>query len=167
MVTNKLIMSILSGSVSPGALASDTAIIMTSGFDTEMVAPFLVKQVQFQAGWHDVDPTDGLIIGLAQGDASVGEISVAINTAALDPGDVGAASLVTKKKIIFWETLTYLSGLQNTVNMRASIGGGKGIPLAEDHGVTVFIYNPSFAAALTTGSIVHFAVTLKGVWLGS
>ncbi len=149
-----------------GILASGTALLISTSADTEMTAGFLVKQVQINAGVHDLDPTDSLVVGYAQGDASIGEISVALTTVATNPFDVGEASLVTKKQIIFWETLQYLSSAENTINGMFKIGGGKGIPLGEDNGIVLFAFNAG-PAAFTTGATINGLWTLKGVWLGS
>ncbi len=165
MASNPLIMSTLAGEVALGTLAGSTAVFLHDGADTEMKAPFLIKQVQMHAGVHNLNETDGIIIGLCQGNAVIAEIASMMLQLALSPFDVDERFLLQKKQLIFWETLTYVSLGENTVNERFKIGGGKGIPIGEDNGINVFAFNPS-ATALTTGARLTVSATLKGVWLG-
>ncbi len=165
MASSRLIMSSEGAGTALSTLASATAVLLSSTVDTEMDAPFLVKQIQLHCGWHDADPTDGIIVGFAQGDATIAEIASALFQPATDPFDVGESAPVFKKNLIFWETLRYLSSEMNVVNDFIKIGGGKGIPIAEIKGINFFALNIG-PALLTTGSLLNHHFTLKGVWLG-
>lgn len=147
-------------------LAASTASVVTGTMDTEMDAPFLCKQLQWNAAVMDLDPSDAVLIGLAHGDATQAEIETALQQSLTDPNDVGEWPLVLKKQIIWWESLFVLTGQQNVCNERIKLGGGKGIPIAEGKGVNLFVYNISTTTALTTGSVFACLATLKGVWLG-
>ncbi len=160
-----LIMSSLHSALSLGTLAADTTVLFVGLMDTELDAPFLVKQIQMNGGVHDLDPTDGVIFGFAQGDATIAEISSALAQSATDSFDVGEIAPVFKKSLIFWETLRYLSSENNTINEMIKIGGGKGIPLAETKGINAFVFNAG-VGSLTTGASANLLSTIKGVWLG-
>ncbi len=153
----------------PGALASVTAVQLSGTFGTSMAAGFLIKQIQMNLAWLAQAAGDEIIIGFANGSATVTEIKNAIEGTTQDPNDASSVDSMARKAIVFWETLRMLSAeaLGNgnlTINEMIRIGGGKGLPIFEDKGIQLFAYNPS-SAAITTGSLVAGVYALKGVWL--
>ncbi len=158
-------MGALRATFSTGALAAGTALLVTGDMDTEFDAPFLVKSVDIHWGWLTSTAADVLIMGLAQGDMSAAEIGAALGQALTDPFDVGERGALTTARGIFWETVRILDAVTQRVRTeRISIGGGKGIPIAEVKGINQFIFNHG-GGALTDANGAMLTV-IKGVWLG-
>lgn len=149
------------------ALAAQTAVLATtSGMDSEMDAGFLVKQAQFNVSVTNLTGDESVIVGLAQGDMSESEIATGLQQVLTDPFDIGEAGLAIKKMGIFWETVWILGPNDQVCNERFSIGGGRGIPIAEGKGVNFFIYNPSSVGLSANSQTCQGLATIKGVWLG-
>ena len=156
---------VLRGTLATSTLAAATTVLGTGDMDAEMDAPFLCKSVDIHVSYQSSTDTQAILCGLAQGDASTGEISVALTQEFTDPFDVGEASLVAKNLIIFWETLEIMGVDRRLVSKHAvRLGGGKGIPIAEGKGLNFFVFNPGGGALVDHN--VTFQYVLKGVWLG-
>ncbi len=129
---------------------------------------FLLKKVIYAVAWNAGATGDNLIFGLAQGSATVAEITTALASMNIsNPNDATNQILLDQWKVIYYETIMMVSASavgegQSVLNERISIGGGKGIPLLEDDGVQVFAYNPSTGSV--TGSFDGI-VGFQGVWL--
>lgn len=151
-----------------GALAPDTAIALNTTLSTSVTQSFLVKQLQYAFLAHGGSAGQGVIIGVANGTATVAEIASGIRDAVVDPDDATANTLTASHHSIWWETLRMVSlgnfAEGNFYNETISIGGGKGIPWKEDTGVQIFAYNPA-SGALTTGGVIDGIICFKGVWL--
>lgn len=148
------------------SLGAQTSLLNTfGGMDTELDAPFLIKQVQYNIHVNELAAGEHVIVGLSQGDVSISEITSALEQELTDPFDIGEAGLALKKIGIFWETLRSFSAQMDINNEQIKIGGGKGIPIAEGKGVNVFVYNPAIGALSAAGQGCVGLVTIKGVWL--
>ncbi len=156
-------MGALRATASTGALAAGTALLIAGDMDTEFDGAFLIKSVDTHFAWLTATAGDTLIMGLSQGDMSAGEIASALGQALTDPFDVGEAGALTTAQGIFWETLQIFTSTERSATKRISIGGGKGIPVAEIKGLNHFIFNHS-GGALTTANVALLTV-IKGVWL--
>ncbi len=152
-------------------LAANTALILNQ--QTAFTRSYLVKQVQYNVGYNVVTGPSSVILGLANGTATITEIAAALNTLVIDPDDGSSPALLAQKSIIWWETLRFMgndsvgngaAGQSVSLNERISIGGGKGIPIIEDNGILVFVWNPT-ASTLSTASLMAGLIILKGVWL--
>ncbi len=156
-----------------GTLAADTALIIQTGLSTGLTQSFLLKQLQYNFQATGMTPGDSVILGLANGTATIAEIEDALRAAVVDPDDASSLIIAANKSIVFWESLVCIAtgsaGVgaltsSQQINTVMSIGGGKGIPGREGAGFSVFVYNPA-TVALTTGSAVAGLIILKGVWL--
>lgn len=144
-----------------GALAGQTALKVGSDHETAMTRAFLAKSVRMQMHWKGATAGEGpLLIGLAQGTASVTKIKSAIEDTLLrdDPAVTGS------KKDVLHESTVLITTDNPREDREVSLGGGKGIPFHEDLGFQVFAYDVS-SGGLTTGSSVRGIATIKGVWL--
>ncbi len=148
-----------------GTLAADTVVSLRA--DTGLTRSFLVKRVLYNLSLVGA-VTDSVIIGLANGTATVAEIASAIRDFISDPDDATAPGQAALHWIIWWETIRMIGGTANAgsaiMNEEISVGGGKGIPALEDTGLQVFAYNPG-TAALADSAVIEGLVTLQGVWL--
>ncbi len=150
-----------------GALAADasTTLVKLDG----LTRGFLLKKVIYALAYQAAATNDGVIIGLAQASASVTEISTALGAMNIsNPNDATNRIKMDQWMVVYWETIRMLhpdatgAGVL-AINESISIGGGKGIPWAEDDGVQVFAYNPS-TSVLTTGGLIDGIVGFQGIW---
>lgn len=160
-------------SASIGTTASATAASLNSTYGTSLAAPFLIKQIQVNLAMHFGTIADMHTIGFANGAATVTEIKEALEDTLIDPFDPTTLDNMGKKSIIFWETLRTFSpryaGTGEAVqewNETIKIGGGKGIPIHEEKGIQMFVYNPR-GSAFAGGGEIDGIVVFKGAWLGS
>ncbi len=161
---SKLVMSTMANSGSTGTLAANTALLIVGDVDIELDALFLVKSLQMHFAWLTTTAADTIIVGMAQGDMTIANIATVMLQQVNDPFDFDELSEASFKRGIFWETLTILTSTERSINERFTIGGGKGIPIAEGKGANFFILN----AGGGTLTAANFAInaTLKGVFLG-
>ncbi len=156
-------MGALRATVSTGAVGAGSAIILAGDMDTEFDAPFLIKSVDTHWAWLSITASDTVILGIAQGDMSAAEIAAALLQAITDPFDVAEKGALTTARGIFWETLQIFSSTERSATKRISIGGGKGIPIAEVKGFNHFLFNQG-GGTLTDANLAMMTV-IKGVWL--
>ncbi len=151
-----------------GALAADTALVLNSTFGSGLTQSFLIKQVLMMFAINGLTADESVIMGLANGSATVTEILAALTQNITNPDDASSPPVAAQRIIILWETLRVFTGVggggKATINEKISLGGGKGIPVKEATGMAIFAYNPS-TGALTTGAVVNGLITLRGVWL--
>ncbi len=151
-----------------GALAADTAVQLNQAIGSGSTQSFLAKRIKYALGITDATDTDGIIIGIASGSATVAEIQAALTVTVSNPDDAGSKAVSANKRNIWWETVRYLHAEASqghiVLNEDISLGGGKGIPMKEADGFQLFAYNPS-TAALTTGMTVQGLLMFSGVWL--
>ncbi len=150
-----------------GTLAANTSIKL-NGFDG-FTRGFLCKKVMYAIAHTATATNDNVIIGLAQGTATVAEITTALSAMNIsNPNDASNRIILDQWKVVWFETIRMMhpdaTGAGNAVlNESFSVGGGRGIPWNEDDGIQVFAYNPS-TSALTTGAVIDGIVVFQGVW---
>lgn len=150
-----------------GNLGADTALVLNSTFGSGLTQSFLIKQVLYKLGVVALTVDETVIIGLANGSATVAEIVAALTANITNPDDASSPAVAAARQMVFWETLRTIVGgasKRSTIDESISLGGGKGIPVKEATGLAIFAYNPS-TGALTTGALVDGLVVLRGVWL--
>ncbi len=147
-------------------LNSDTALIIDNGYGTALKRAFLIKQIRYELGLEASDGDDMIIIGMANGGATIAEIASALATKLVDPGEASAWPSFISSKVILWETVRAIPGNepQAVLNETISIGGGKGIPMAVNKGIQLFVFNPS-ANSLTTGATLLGLYQIIGVFM--
>ncbi len=153
--------------VSLGAIAANTALQVNATYGSGLTRPFLLKYFKCLTALEQlVDEQGPILVGLAVGTATVTEIKNAMEDNNPNPDDPSAQAVAAKRKIIFWQSLHIVDGRTDTVNMHESRLGarGKGIPIMEDNGVQVFLYNAD-SSALTSGASLRGHYILGGVWL--
>ncbi len=151
-----------------GTLGARTAAVLSSQFGTSINRTFLIKRVKYALMLSGITAGEGpFTIGLAPGDASLGEIAAAydeINT-------VGPSDLTQERTQDNVWNIIQNSWVQPEFESTAVIAElheeitlGKGMPAVENAGVQLALFNHD-AAALTTGAVVKGTVQLWGVWL--
>ncbi len=156
-----------------GALASDTAVIVSADYSTGLTRDFLLKKIRTYVYLEDFTEAKAHIIGFARGDMTIAEIGTALATQLKDPEDFQLWDSFANAKGIFWETLRLIGGIQagNVAthtpiwNETISIGGGKGIPLEAAHGIQIFLFNPDGSAVGEAGTTCVGGVQLVGVFM--
>ncbi len=156
--------------VSLGTLAAKTAIAGDLAF-TATTAGWLMKQARQFVTVNGVTIGEGpILIGIARGDATAAEISLAmIEANTSGPQDTTQRRTESDSWIVLQNSVEQLipngDGTSHTSSGKW-ISFGKGIPYAETSGWQSFIYNAS-GSALTTGARADGDVHYRGVWLGS
>ncbi len=162
----------LRGTVAAATLADLTAIAVAA-LDN-FTQPFLVKKVRGQLAVTGLTPGESLEVMLSRHDSSLAELADAAQLVNVDPvADPNAYQIEQTEatKHIWWETRrTALGaasgrGSMEIYHIDVSIGGGKGIPIAEANGVRCVAFNGNNGGALTTGATVHCNLEILGVWL--
>ncbi len=150
-----------------GTLAANTVLQLQSTYGNTITRTFLLKKFECLTTIEQLTSEQGpILVGLANGTASVAEIKSALEDNNPDPDDATSYAVAANRRMILWQSLHILDGRQDTKNhYRTRIGArGKGIPIAEDTGVQVFAYNAD-SSALTTGASIRGYYMLGGVWL--
>ncbi len=148
-----------------GTLATQTAIVMDTSHATALLQSFLMKKVRAHVRSKGATTDDdGILVGMARGDATITEIKAALETVQLERDMQTQAN----RRVVLFETLMYLRGSGDGVTQFAerevSLGGGNGIPFEDGDGWQWFAYNYS-DGNLTTGQSLHLHATIYGVWL--
>ncbi len=153
----------LTFSGSTGTLAGVTGISM-GGVSTAFEDDFLCKKIRAHLWGSNWTAGDGLIIGIARGTATVAEIKTALTTS---PTSMVETNIEGATKLVFFETVRVITATDghNEYDIDVSLGGGRGIPLANGHGYQLFVYNPT-GSALSSSVLISCIITLYGVWLG-
>ncbi len=148
--------------VALGTILTATALSVESGHGTGLLHSFLMKKVMANVGIRAGTIGELIIVGLARGDASVGEIKAAMEAVQLERDIVTQAS----NRVVLYETLRILNldPSQQPMHYEVSLGGGKGIPFEDGDGWQWFVYNVG-SATLTTGALISMDATYYGVWL--
>ncbi len=154
--------------VALGTLAARTSLILETVL-VSILSPFLVKRVRYFVKLHSVTTDEGpFIVGLAAGNATVGEITVALNEAnSSGPEDISQSLTEDNAWVIWWNTVEKLLPVDS--GGEAESAGewhslGKGMPALEAAGVKMFVANLD-GTALTTGAEIQGFYQLQGVWL--
>ncbi len=154
-----------------GTLAGRTALALNTSFGA-ITQSFLLTRIRYmlQLVGRTLADDGPIIVGVANGDASIAEIS-----AAMIEGNIVGMNDVT-------QTLTQDNAwvvYQNTVRVFqyrgdgteavlesdwVSFGGKNGIPAQEDSGWQIFAFNCG-SGALATGSSINGLCQAQGVWL--
>ncbi len=146
-------------------LAGLTALDVDTTHATGLLQSFLMKKVsaRFHLRGRTADD-EGLMVGLARGDATITEIKAALEDSQLERDNKSQAA----KRDVLHETLRMLQPAGDTTEAWAeldvSLGGGSGIPFEDGDGWKVFVYNFG-SGSLTTGSVLDFHATYWGIWL--
>ncbi len=165
--SNLVIQNDLAADIALSTLAARTALQVSAQF-VAITATFLMKRVKYFLKISGLTDGEGpILVGLARGDMSAGEISAALverNTA----GPTDTTQSLT-------EDVSF-SIHQNSVRMGKQDGDstnvyfdyefslGKGVPWGEGAGWQLFVFNAD-NAALTTGAVIKGIAQYWGVWL--
>ncbi len=149
-------------------LASQTVLQIEAQHDSEMIASFLLKKVHVMSVLRGLTDLEGpVMIGMAQGSASVTAIKSALERILLGPDK----AVQVPDMVVLWETVRMFPVQSSDEfvldEVIKGIGGGKGIPFREDVGFQWFAYNFDTADPLSTGAIVDLSVTYWGAFLGA
>ncbi len=158
-------------------LAAKTALILNSEF-TAITATFLMKRVRYLLQIKGLTSADNgpLVVGVANGNASVAEIGTAMiekNTAG--PADLtqsltqdSAFGAVYQNSIVAFSSEPVVAATNYQSNPETmnwiQVGGKNGIPAPEGAGFQLFIYNTG-NGPMATGATVEGIAHLQGVWL--
>ncbi len=150
-------------------LAGSTTILISSSLvGANLDHKMLLKRVKVMIGLHGVTAGEvsRLIVGCAIGDISVADIQAALDLAVLKEGAVTWAETQGIARRVLWETVRQVvpngDGTTGTATITTSLGGGKGIPLQENQGMSIFLSNVS-GNALTTGGLTATSGVVYGV----
>lgn len=155
----------IAGGLALGTLNTQVAVAITTAHGSGLKRAFLMKHVTVDASLITSDEGDVIMIGIARGGASVTEIKSAMENADVDEDKKGQASV----RDVAQETVHMLvntgdTGQGHKVRIDVSLGGGKGIPFAEDEGWQWFAYNFGVDNQVA-GAFVVLNGTVSGVWL--
>ncbi len=155
-----------SGTTAMASLAAQTAVVIESGHATGLLESFLMKRVKATINVKAAVADEMIIIGLARGDATVGQIKAALEDVQLERDRKTQAA----KRDVLHETLVTMNCQANSVGPNAieldiSLGGGKGIPFEKGDGWAWFIYNVDDAALSAGSQVVRLNATYYGIWL--
>ncbi len=153
--------------VALGTLGIRTALALSTQFNA-ITATFLMKRIRYNGMIDSTTNGEGpFFIGVAQGNATVGEITNAMNEAnTAGPDDVTQSLTQDNSWVVLQNSVRPFKQTDGADNwyVNEEVSLGKGIPFAEGSGWQVFIYNAD-ADALTTGGNVKGMAHHWGVWL--
>ncbi len=157
--------------VALATLSARTALIVNTQFSTP-TASFLMKRLRYFAQIANRTANDDgpILIGCANGDATVAEISTAMNQRNVNgPDDITNVIDQDSAWVVYQNTVVpfEIQGDQTFGQAPAQwmiFGGKNGIPAIEGSGMVVFVYN-SGSGSLATNSTVNGILHLQGVWL--
>ncbi len=154
--------------VALGTLGSRTAAVLSAQFGTTIDRTFLIKKMTMSILASGITAGEGpFSIGLANGDATLGEIAAAydeINT--VGPSDTTQERTQDNVWNISqnsWKNMEFKS-TGAIAELHGEIKFPKGIPALENKGVQLALFNHD-GSALTTGTVIKGTVQLWGVWL--
>ncbi len=156
------------GDVALSTLTGNTALIVSSNFNG-LTATFLMKHVEINLQLEGVTADEGpFLVGIANGNATVTEVTSAMNEANnIGPDDVTQQLTQDNAWVVYQKGVQAMTPITSTLHhLKASMSFGKGIPWAEGSGWQWFIYNAD-PAALTTGAVLKGRIRSQGVWLGA
>ncbi len=160
---------LLTTPLSLGTLNGSTSLIISSALvGSALDHKMLLKRVKIMIGLHGMTAgnVSRLIVGCAIGDISVADIQAALDLVVLKEGTVSWAETQGIARRILWETVRQVvpngDGTTGTATITTSLGGGKGIPLQENQGMSIFMANVS-GNNLDTGGLVATSGVAYGV----
>lgn len=144
-------------SLTLGALASNTS--LKSGGNVTVTDHFRMIKLEAWAYARGLTAAEAIVIGIADDDLTVAEIEAKIETSLLDPNDRVQAE-ESQRPVFLLEIMqggqpSAVKHIERTIRWT----------FHEDTGWTWFAYNPSSAAALTTGCVVEILQKAFGVWV--
>ncbi len=162
MTVNALALATLSG---------QTAILGNTAFGG-IQSSFLMKRVRYfmAIASKTIDDDGPILVGIANGDASVAEISAAmIEGNTQGPTDVTETLTQDETWVVYQNTVRALkidgAGTEGWLDSGwINFGGKNGIPALEGAGFELFFFNAG-SGALSTGSSVNGICHVQGVWL--
>ncbi len=140
--------------------------------DTTMAAltdAFLLTmcQIGLNLQWH-ANIIDSIFIGLAYGDATIGEIATALTGAVVsrENGQLYQVNQVNERAVIDWAPVPEPQAADSTTTFmwKPRIPKG-GIPCAKGDGFAIFAFNPNVSLALTDGPNINVLTKWLGTWL--
>ncbi len=146
-----------------GTLAAKTALVIESQHN-DITSPFMMTHVRGSIVLKAADQGDTVVVGMAQGNASLTEIKTALEATqkARSPSQQAATRKVLHQTLM---TLICRTTAQpDKVFIDEKIGGKKGIPFDEAVGWQWFAYNPD-DGAFASGAELLGQMTYNGVWL--
>jgi len=162
--------------VALGSLGLRTAIAIQSGWTTPNTTFLMRRARMFLQATELATADDGpVLVGLAHGNATVGEIASALTQINSEgPDDITQGLNQDQSWTVYQDSVRQFhresSGTADKMVYIESgwmkMGGKSGIPLVKDGGVQVFAYN-SGNGVLTTGAVVSGVVQIQGTWLRS
>ncbi len=149
-----------------GAPTVGTAVKIESAREATLSRAFLGKHLVLELVLDAPDSLDTLLIAMAQGLFTVAQLAAAVTSNAQrdDPVEENIA------KRVLWETMVLMAnddgsgtGSKNR-RIDVSLGGGKGIPFAEDRGWQIFVMNVGVNDQVAGTTIIGHGY-MSGVWL--
>lgn len=159
-------------SVALGTLAGKTAIILDSSLSS-IDTSFLMKRVRYllQLVGRTADDDGPILVGIANGNATIGEIATAMQEANIaGPEDVTQSLTQDNAWVVYQNTVIALANLGSVTEAQPrdsswiGFGGKNGIPALENSGFSLFAFNAG-SGGLTTGSSINGMAQVQGVWL--
>ncbi len=152
-------------------LAGRTAIIVNQQFNNPLTT-FLMKRIRYFAQFTNRSSNDDgpLLIGCANGDAIVTEITAAMNERNVNgPEDITNVLDQDTAWVVYQDTVRpfVVQGEQAYGQVAAhwtKFPGRNGTPALEASGMQIFVYN-SGVGALSTGMLINGIAHIQGVWL--
>lgn len=162
-------------SASPSTLAARTALDIETAL-TALTTAFLLKRVRYFLMLDSLVKDEGpFLVGLAQGNASVAEITAGMNvTNTVGPGDVTQVLTQDQAWLIVRDSLEQMMPEGDAGDNWLTSGKwinmpGRGIPLGSNSaigGIRAFLFNADNAALSDTNtSNIHGIIEYQGVWL--
>ncbi len=158
----------LSSALDLGTLNVGVAVQFEADHGTGLLNAYLMKKVDCEVWIDAMDASDTILVGMARGGASVTEIKTALELTDLDRSRQGQANV----RVVLHETLRLIwrdaagGDVRQSIRIKESLGGGKGIPFDEGEGWQWFAYNAG-ANNQVAGALINVIGTHYGAWLGS
>ncbi len=153
-----------------GTLNSEVALAIVNPFLQNAEQGFLAKKIKYNLACIDLTAGDVVNLVFAPTDISIAELWLALITTGYltspdDPMDQANQLFRLKMWHEAGRTFSNSSGAGKQVEDGVqSLGGGKGIPVTANGGLTIFAFNPA-ANNMTTGATIVGHIVLYGVWL--
>ena len=169
--TNSLVQQAESiGNIALGTLGSLTALSLGTAF-TAIKNAFLMKRIRWFVKVHSIAVDEGgLLVCIARGDATVGEVAAALTEGnTVGPSDTTQTLAQDNAWVVVPGSVELLTpsdsgGEYHSSGKWLSLTRKAGIPFAEDAGWQMFIFNLD-GTALTTGGEVQGLFQGQGMWL--
>lgn len=134
---------------------------------TNLVRAFLMKKMRVCYSASGIASGDNVMLVLSRGNISVAELSVAMGSETVSPGDDYQRHQGTVRRVVDQVMVPNTGGATGTHALGFTWDvdlPSKGIPFAENEGWFISVVNPQ-NAAWTTGSLHSVTSRIWGVWL--